>query len=105
MAHGHRGSVVENERVGVLVMRDYMNSGVNEMVMVDGENVNAAQHCRELEAEIADLRKRWDNLIINVVDGEKARADKQKMVTAMRLVQDKVEELRGEIAMLEMEQE
>ena len=40
-----------------------------------------------------------------MVDGEKARADKQKMVTAMRLVQDKVEELRGEIAMLEMEQE
>jgi hypothetical protein len=39
------------------MMRKYMNSGVNDTVLVNGKPRNAARMCRELEAENARLVK------------------------------------------------
>jgi hypothetical protein len=39
-----------------------MNSGINHMVMVDGKNVNAATHCREMDEENQLLQERIDEL-------------------------------------------
>jgi len=40
-----------------------MDSGINEMVMVDGENRNAALVCFELEAENKTLREEYALLL------------------------------------------
>ena len=47
-------------------MSDYMNAGINGMVMVDGNNVNAASHCRKLEEHIAQLEEAGEEMANNL---------------------------------------
>jgi hypothetical protein len=64
-------------------MSDYMNSGVNDMVMVDGENRNAASVCRTLQAEIAAYKSQLDIAASDTrnveADRDKIRAERDKL--------------------------
>jgi hypothetical protein len=81
-------------------MSDYMNSGVNEMVMVDGENLNAASVCYSLQAENIELKLDSDESLeigLNFQRGyETLQAENAKLredIKAALLVSDSTNEI------------
>ena len=67
-------------------MSDYMDSGVNGMVMVDGENRNAASVCRTLQGELDTVIEAGYKWMAYTVELRAACEQKQKIINSFDVV-------------------